>query len=302
MRRRSKSQSYQKSRSSELVVIPVEDQRDIYNIPDCPISPIPERRHRSQVVAQIGVYPAIGSGSKGKKCVCDSRRSSDSGLADMVSHMTTCPQYQGSQQSMMSSSTPLSPVLSRKFPQNQTTTPLSPILPRKVLTSQSDYSTIHNSQTFNSNDSLHRKTPNLPQTGNSSQSVSSVSATCSFSESTCPEDYVTNSNLQTTAMIHATQSARDLVHSESTAPVVSSRALSMDDLQLVSPPASNLTDGNHNNIAFSSSSVNTSGLSSPNWNRTKEIYKTGLYAHWWLNASLQPITEECTSDKLSENL
>ena len=28
------------------------------------------------------------------------------------------------------------------------------------------------------------------------------------------------------------------------------------------------------------------------WTRTKETYKTGLYAHWWLNASLQPITEE----------
>jgi hypothetical protein len=28
------------------------------------------------------------------------------------------------------------------------------------------------------------------------------------------------------------------------------------------------------------------------WQRTKETYKTGLYAHWWLNASLQPIWEE----------
>jgi hypothetical protein len=28
------------------------------------------------------------------------------------------------------------------------------------------------------------------------------------------------------------------------------------------------------------------------WQRTKETYKSGLYAHWWLNASLQPIWEE----------
>jgi hypothetical protein len=28
------------------------------------------------------------------------------------------------------------------------------------------------------------------------------------------------------------------------------------------------------------------------WSKTKETYKTGLYAHWWLNASLQPISEE----------
>ena len=38
-----------------------------------------------------------------------------------------------------------------------------------------------------------------------------------------------------------------------------------------------------------------------NWTRTKEIYKTGLYAHWWLNASLTPISEEI-SDSLAENL
>ena len=40
----------------------------------------------------------------------------------------------------------------------------------------------------------------------------------------------------------------------------------------------------------------------PKWSRTKEIYKAGLYAHWWLNAALQPISEECVSDKMSENL
>merc|ERR1712106_131875 len=38
------------------------------------------------------------------------------------------------------------------------------------------------------------------------------------------------------------------------------------------------------------------------WNRTKETYKTGLYAHWWLNASLQPITEEYTPETMSTNL
>ena len=38
-----------------------------------------------------------------------------------------------------------------------------------------------------------------------------------------------------------------------------------------------------------------------NWSRTKEIYKTGLYAHWWLNASLTPISEEI-SDSIAENL
>ena len=42
-------------------------------------------------------------------------------------------------------------------------------------------------------------------------------------------------------------------------------------------------------------------LPAHNWSRTKEIYKTGLYAHWWLNASLTPISEEI-SDSLAENL
>ena len=38
-----------------------------------------------------------------------------------------------------------------------------------------------------------------------------------------------------------------------------------------------------------------------NWSRTKEMYKTGLYAHWWLNASLTPISEEM-SESFPENL
>ena len=29
-----------------------------------------------------------------------------------------------------------------------------------------------------------------------------------------------------------------------------------------------------------------------NWNKTKVNYKSGLYAHWWMSASLQPIREE----------
>jgi hypothetical protein len=33
-------------------------------------------------------------------------------------------------------------------------------------------------------------------------------------------------------------------------------------------------------------------LAKASWQRTKETYKSGLYAHWWLNASLQPIWEE----------
>lgn len=33
-------------------------------------------------------------------------------------------------------------------------------------------------------------------------------------------------------------------------------------------------------------------LAKTSWQRTKETYKSGLYAHWWLNASLQPIWEE----------
>ena len=92
---------------SELAVIPVNDQAELFTIPDTPASPRPVRKHRSQVVAQIGVYPPPVSRAR---CVCDSRRSSDSGLADMASrHQVGCPQ--GSQ---MSVAPLMSPTLSHR--------------------------------------------------------------------------------------------------------------------------------------------------------------------------------------------
>ena len=84
----------------------------------------------------------------------------------------------------------------------------------------------------------------------------------------------------------------------STTELIPSKSVSLDDVQLSSHPETK--------DAFKSNDSNSDVINldtkGPKWSKTKEIYKTGLYAHWWLNASLQPITEESHTDKLSENL
>ena len=84
----------------------------------------------------------------------------------------------------------------------------------------------------------------------------------------------------------------------STTELIPSKSVSLDDVQLSSHPET--IDAFKSND--SNSDVINLDTKSPKWSKTKEIYKTGLYAHWWLNASLQPITEESHTDKLSENL
>lgn len=186
--------------SSQLVVIPMTGLPS--NVPP---APVPQRKHRSQVVAQIGGYVEEDDP---RRCVCDSRRSSDSGLADM-----TCSR----------SRPPLSPPVSRRE--------------------------------FN------------------------TKCSCGYSSQTLSE---LGSNLNVRSPLTSDQP-----------PLISPLSKSLGDIVKVKT-------GSHTTLSDKGEET-SSDVQSNSWRRTKEVYKTGLYAHWWLNASLQPISEE-VSDRLSENL
>ena len=178
--------------SSQLIVIPVENQSRLCSVPvTSPASPVPRRKHRSSVVAQLG-EPGGSSGG--------TRRSADSGLTDMTGHSN-------------SSQSVTSPASVRQ----------SRLEPRGPLTS-------------------------------SSQTLSSL-----------------DSNLTTVSPHSKSLGDIILVKTESQ-PVLSD-----------CPEEPDKAGPGHN------------------WSKTKEIYKTGLYAHWWLNASLTPISEEI-SESFAENL
>ena len=210
--------------SSQLAVIPVEDPALLPKV------------HRTQVVAVVEAYPrrqeqvvrspwsssgqdprtlhgpggwqepeagAGGwqehgplsgtwqeQGARGGVCTCDSRRSSDSGLADVSCHMEPCP--------------------------------------------------------------LGRSLQSLP----SNPSTRPPPRTCSCGVPLPPPQ-------------HYSRSLDQLPTSASPTRPQDSQALSCSDLAGEQSP-----------------------LPASRWSKTKETYKTGLYAHWWLNASLQPITEE----------
>eukprot|EP00092_Neocalanus_flemingeri_P002012 GFUD01002145.1.p1 GENE.GFUD01002145.1~~GFUD01002145.1.p1 ORF type:complete len:1062 (+),score=232.76 GFUD01002145.1:94-3279(+) len=98
-----RSRSLSRTRTSQLAVIPIDDSSTLEK----------PQQHYSQVVAQIEMYPNPKSPQL-IRCTCDSRRSSDSGLADMVTHADHCPLYphstKGSSQSMASIPLHMSPV------------------------------------------------------------------------------------------------------------------------------------------------------------------------------------------------
>ena len=173
----SKIRSRSLGRTSQLAVIPVEDPSEL------------PRVHCTELVAEVASYPRRQEEARAPHCTCDSRRSSDSGLADVASHSEHCPLWR-SLQSVTS-------------------------LPGA------------------------RPAPPAP-----------LARQCSCGASLPPA-----------------------MHS-----------LSLEQL----PTAPAITPDSARSCG------NLAGeIQGPvRWNRTKETYKTGLYAHWWLNASLQPISEE----------
>ena len=251
-RSKSRSASRARARTSSLAVIPVRDADQLRpRLPDtAPVSPRPLRRHRSHLVAHIGGYPvpnpapavpevapepAAAAGESGQVSAsgCDSRRSSDSGLADMVP----------------------SPCLVRRGHTLAT--------PRLGSSADSSLNTSSTSVTVTSHQPHHQPPPPRP-----------------------------------------VRSEWSLTPSGKHFPLTSPQSVSLDDVQLSDAR-------NEDNIedAFTRDSGDNENASEPacadhqpKWSRTKEIYKAGLYAHWWLNAALQPISEECVSDKMSENL
>ena len=259
-RKRSTSQS--KTRTSELAVIPVDDPSELYSAPCTPLSmstpasPAPERRQVSQVVAQIGVCGVERSVASRlvTRCGCDSRRSSDSGLADMTVHADKCPLGQ-SQQSVVTTA-----------PVSRPQHPLSPVLPRRGLVSATSASCLTPANTFVSVDSNLNVEPQRDPSRND------------ISVHHQPSKSVSLDN------VHMTKVCGD----GENAPIEENNNLI------------NNNSRSANNVRESGAAITDPGISK--WSKTKEIYKTGLYAHWWLNASLQPITEECNNDKLSENL
>ena len=175
--------------TSQLVVIPVESEE------------LP-RMHCSELVTTVAAYPSFPRRQESVRapvCTCDSRRSSDSGLADVLVHTDPCP-------------------LGRSL------------------------------QSVTSLPGPHQPHPPAPRQ-------------CSCGAPLPPP--------QLTIPPPPPQLSQSLDHLATSPPPRGDEqaALSCGDL--------------------------ASGPSPPSrWTRTKETYKTGLYAHWWLNASLQPITEE----------
>ena len=179
VRPHSKIRSRSLGRTSQLAVIPVEDPSEL------------PRLHCTELVAEVASYPRRGQEEArgAPHCTCDSRRSSDSGLADIASHSEQCPLWR-SLQSVTS-------------------------LPGM-------------------------RAPPTPSTRQ-----------CSCGASLPPAQH----------------------------------SLSLEQLPTTTPA---LTP----DPALSCGNLSSEIQAPARWNRTKETYKTGLYAHWWLNASLQPISEE----------
>ena len=248
-RGRGRSGSKARARVTELAVIPVTDQTELFPLPEAPVSPRPVRKHRSQVVAQIGGYPGPRPGAS--RCGCDSRRSSDSGLADMSRHQGGCPQ--GSQMSGLV--TPVSPTLSRQSRLNSAQ--VSPSLARRGVTRE-----------MMTRDSVCT----CLASGYSTQTCNSMDSTVMQPKPERLQESKSEKNLSVEQPRVETQ-----------------LSVSLDDVKICEEKSE-------------ATLTAIPAVKNPQWSRTKEIYTTGLYAHWWLNASLQPISEENLSDKLTENL
>ena len=156
-----RSRSLSRSRNSQLAVIPIDDLSEL----DKPA------HHYSQVVAHIDTYPQPQH--QLVRCTCDSRRSSDSGLADMVTHADHCPLYplstKGSSQSMASLPLHMTPCSSRLSHNSNKQSPIKhhkPVCP-------SDLHQITEAQPSPSGPSPHRVSSQPSSPGPSPHRISS---------------------------------------------------------------------------------------------------------------------------------
>jgi len=318
---RIRSRSLSRPRTSQLAIIPIDEPSEVTK---------PPVYHYSQVVAQIDTYPSHSTKKHTQliRCTCDSRRSSDSGLADTVAHSDHCPLYQlstkGSSQSMASLPLYMSPTSSQFsqhtdsghisrhsdsrqiFKQTKRPTPmdleqisesqqsvLSSQNSKPERTSQTLKCTCHsNGQHFHQRPTFNSMDSNIHATFHPSPYKYTRSPTSNYPRRIYNKGNQTNNNNKlSNVQIPSNMPQLTTLHS-----------LSLDDIQ---NPYKEPTDQ-----AFSCSDIPASIASPPEqplvqpakWNRTKETYKTGLYAHWWLNTSLQPITEEYIPETMSTNL
>jgi len=301
-----RSRSLSRSRNSQLAVIPIDDPSELEK----------PTQHYSQVVAHIDTYPQPKH--QLLRCTCDSRRSSDSGLADMVTHADHCALYpqssKGSSQSMASLPLHMTPCSSRLSHNSnkQSFKHHKPPCPTDLHQINEAQATSYGSPSQRV--SSQPSSPGPPPRRVSSQPSSPgppprrVSTQCTCRHSGRAFNSV-DSNLNATFQPSQYKYTRSPTSAypprqlpappEEQPPMTSMYSFSLDDI-----PAAPYREGGDQ--AFSCSDLPTSMAQTivPNtkWNRTKETYKTGLYAHWWLNASLQPITEEYTPETMSTNL
>jgi len=291
-----RSRSLSRSRSSQLAVIPVNDPSTLEQ----------PKQHYSQLVAHIDMYP-IGK-QQLHRCTCDSRRSSDSGLADVLGHAEQCPLYpqstKGSSQSMMSLPLNLSSCSSRMSRVSSNHSIMKPICKHQKPQSPSDLSKI------NENPSQF--------TEPAFQAISQCTCNTSSHDGSSKVAFRSvDSNLNATFQQPQYRYTRSPT---SNYPILSSRLpapphqLPTDEPHLVNQFSLSLNDVQTKHCEQTEQAFSCSDLPKEvtdqgqtivpptRWNRTKETYKTGLYAHWWLNASLQPIHEEHAPEHMSTNL
>jgi hypothetical protein len=313
-------------------------------------------------------YPDCG----GRRCTCESRRSSDSGLADVSAHTDICPLSpllgKGSLQSVTSlpnNSSSFggfpgsSPRLSRRqfstnrlasSPPAQSSTTIVALPP--ISSPASDFIMYNNSRSdqqreyskdfisspsegFFSNHSEHQQPSsyNFPIRTVSADMLPSLPPP-SLYRCSCGQEIpwgpsgpleasrvlVAHRDLQERLLDSTTRGPRgrsvanqqkysismdDLATSgqgHHTTAVSLDQALSCSDIptstgfNLLPPPIArhstqpSLLQQQDNSMP--EASTTPVSLAKASWQRTKETYKSGLYAHWWLNASLQPIWEE----------
>ena len=333
MKRKSRSLSRTKyNRDSDLSVIPVREMEGL----DLKLS------HNSgqTTAAQVHHYPPPPPYTYPPppvRCICDSRRSSDSGLADVSSHADICPLSplgKGSLQSVTSiPQYPSSPRLSRVSNQGSYSarTQVRQDINHNLLLQSDPHRNISYIDAGSVN-SMYPSTPSIvrcscgqefgfpphlppspaspsiqrrslrtpkspimprkfkPQQNLSAQhSVSLDDLDRSRNICSSPDQALSCTNIPAYNSAHrAPMSYHAPATSAPPAPAVPSQAAAprqspqQQRRSNPSPAAPPKYYTQHTMISTDQT----------NWNRTKVNYKSGLYAHWWMNASLQPISEE----------
>ncbi len=274
----------------------------------------PQETIRSRVTAEIHHYqPPPYQSPPAVRCTCDSRRSSDSGLADVSSHAEICPfspLSKGSLQSVTSiHQYPSSPRLSR-------------FSSRGIYSATSSRIQVHQETHNTQFSSEPGKTIYSPLHPGSSRSLNQFSSSsspqaqptrCSCGQE---QEYQAFYQPQTSSSFNNNNrisgSPRTQKKLQFSGPIPSQHSVSLDDLGY-SLPRYSQSDQALSCIDLHTQTWSTKSepepdvinprpkfytehtmlsTNEPTWSRTKVNYKSGVYAHWWMNTSLQPIREE----------